>query len=165
MKPEPETIESLLLASGSRLSEAYVLLANQHHAGSTYLSGYVVEIILKLAYFKLKNYQYSDEITRSMRNPKLLIEDGFRKDSGEPSSNLHDLIPLFNLFSTYSEKIGKRFHDPAFLGTMRFHVHFVEQNWSTDLRYSPKSVDSETAIKLFQSVLFIFLNKSKMGVV
>jgi hypothetical protein len=57
MKLGQDTIAKLERAAETRFAEAEWLAAGKYHLGSIYLFGYVAEIVLGTAYFRILRYK------------------------------------------------------------------------------------------------------------
>ncbi|MEQ1566322.1 MAG: hypothetical protein ABMA64_11840 [Myxococcota bacterium] len=53
---EPETIQDLEVAAAERLNEAKALVAEGQATGGAYLAGYVAEMVLKMAAFRVNGH-------------------------------------------------------------------------------------------------------------
>jgi hypothetical protein len=140
-----ETLRSLVEASSIRFAESNALLSAGFCTGSVYLGGYVVEMLLKVAYFKTKNIHYEEEITKSMRSIRQLVPDGFQTSSGEVPTSLHDLEGLYNLLMSTRTKYKLINHDQIFFGLFNYHLRKISSSWSVDLRYSTLQIDQRMA--------------------
>jgi len=66
-----DTVAKLEAAASRRFEEAESLRQNGRLTGAVYLYGYVAEVCLVAAYFRLIGYRPSTEITRDQRNKAL----------------------------------------------------------------------------------------------
>jgi hypothetical protein len=102
-----------------RLEEAGVLIEAGYTTGSIYLAGYAVECILKALILNAAPKQIRNEVLSSFRGKKAHEFEWLR--------------------TTYLTHQGSRFPKDIT-------IHFATVNdWSTDLRYSPRSIRPEEA--------------------
>lgn len=149
-------------ASAIKMAEASTLLKSGHTTGSIYLAGYVVEMILKVAYFQLKTPNPNELITKEMRKVSLLIEDGFEKFNGKPAKDFHDLESLLNLVINYRSILSLPKVEPGIMGEVEFQVLKFAKRWKVDLCYSPETLSTESAFEYYHSVLSLYLRKKQL---
>lgn len=119
-------------AARMRFQEAQRLFLGGERLGAVYLSGYVAEMILKAAYFRLRGWLPSDPITlghlhfaRSYAQHTLRIVG---------PNNLHDLTGWLNLLIAQRNQQQMAYPHRLHRG-LSTRVHRIASNWRPDLRY------------------------------
>ena len=132
------TIQDMERAMESRYYEALHLIVSPdeaHRWGGVYLLGYVGEMVLKVAYFKLKDCLPGDEAWTALRDhaPEEAVISGIIET--KRSFNFHNLQHLLELvLATRQDKGRVRF--PSISGTdLSNAVSKLQENWWVGMRY------------------------------
>lgn len=124
-----ETWSNLAAAAEKRFSEALTLKTTPgKELGAIYLLGYVVEIYLKVGFYRLSGLKPMDAISgtafASIRH--WLRKNGYR--------NAHDLQGLLHLLKVERARLGITW-SPEESKDLQNAVDLVSKNWSESLRY------------------------------
>ena len=161
---ESQTWQSMLGAAKLRFEEAEHLYYASQHAGAIYLFGYVVELILKSAYFQAEGvYASTDNLERLCRNPSGLLDR-----SGTPvwSPQQHSLLGYsergHDLMAWYYALSGIRLV-PMQSGTASNalnHTAQVAAVWGTFRRYDSRMAMVHEARLVHTSVKWLYNNRA-----
>jgi hypothetical protein len=142
----PETVRSMELASWVRLGDAHRCVRLAGRPGvAIYLAGYVAEMTLKTACFRLFG-QPGDPVAQLLgqvrTDAKKLVKQGTltRKYGG------HDLLFWLEYLRHVRSKRPLQSWNPSFDARLDYHVHALATVWSTDLRYQRIPARTDEAI-------------------
>lgn len=106
---------------------ALVTSGGRGETGAVYLFGYVVEMLLKTAYFRVRGVaRHADTSTERRHARRLAAGYGRRND--------HDLNYWVFVLERMRDVSGRPL-DPAVSGAIRFRVGIVADHWNESLRY------------------------------
>ncbi len=152
-----ETWPEMEAAARRRFWEGFILATSLENGetGAIYLFGYVIEILLKTAYYKVDGVSREQD-TRQTRNQAGIIASvyGVR-------GNDHDLTRWLFLLERVRLARGNPF-DSAFLGSVRYHVATVAVNWKETLRYRDIQPTDEELAQVYNSVEWVLRNSQAL---
>jgi hypothetical protein len=136
----PHTIGRFRLAAWSRYREGNQLAIAAAHQnspawrhGAIYLFGYVVEIVLKAAYFRLRPANAHGTIgLPDLHNARNRASSHFHVHW--PGTNLHYLPGWAGLLIQERYSVGRPYAQP-FAGALRAHVSRMALLWAESIRY------------------------------
>ena len=123
--------------------------------GAIYLFGYVVEMLLKTAFFRVENVPYNTNL--GQRGGPL---DFARTLSIWQGRNLHDLRGWVDFLIDYRSLLGKPF-DPGEAAQIRRHVLTVDAHWREWLRYKSSSATLLELNDVYDSVQWLRANHAR----
>ena len=133
----PECIREFERAATERYADAGRLADGDRRTGAIYLYGYVVEMLLKAAYFRLIGYGDADPIDFvAMRNAVGESPASMASSLGLTGTrNLHDISAWSALIVAFRASRLLLYPDPEFEATLTAHVAVVHDRWSETIRY------------------------------
>lgn len=146
-----ETWPGMEQAAAQRFWDALALATGDagHEAGAIYLFGYVAEMLLKTAYFRVTGVPPSQDIA-----PHLMAA---RRNASWRGGNLHDLRSWFALLNDARSLQG----NPWGIVTAAIidrHVLTVASHWRESLRYSPLTATDAELEEVLASVDWLLGN-------
>jgi len=115
--------------------------------GALYLWGYVAEMLLKVAYYRIRSVPYGEDLRNElagMRDRALALGFTWR-------GNWHNLESLVSLLIQERSTRGRPL-DAYFAEELRHHIDAIAENWSETLRYKDvRALPEETAL-VFRSL-------------
>lgn len=132
-----ECIREFDRAATERHADASALIAAGRRTAAVYLSGYVAEMLLKAAYFRLVGFGEADRIDFvALRAAVGEAPASTARSLGLPGTrNLHDLAAWANLIVTYRATRGPVYAEGGFGLTLTAQVTAIRQRWSETVRY------------------------------
>lgn len=132
IRSNPETLEEFELAWRMRYAEGMLLLDNpKTRSGGVYLLGYVVEMILKTAYFRFVGAKSQDQIDALLT--AIAFKSAAKKLPVDVES-YHSLLFWMELLVTARDQQRRRL--PAHLHTaLRSYSEILHENWLVEIRY------------------------------
>ncbi|AUX23365.1 uncharacterized protein SOCEGT47_038880 [Sorangium cellulosum] len=152
----PETPQGFLLAAEERYFDAAELLTRGRTTGAIYLAGFVVEMVLKHAAFRLRGAGPGTAVGPlfgpAMKWAKKLIPtiDPERK---------HSLWSWAQFVRRTRRELGRPLA-PDFDEALLRRVRRLHGNWSVDLRYCENVADMVDAKNVFEDVSWIRKHRS-----
>ncbi len=132
-----ECIREFDLAATERYVDAMALAQAGRRTGAVYLYGYVVEMLLKVAYFRVLGFGDADPINRSAMQAavgespastaRVLGLNGTR--------NLHNIDAWSELLVTFRRAKGLLYPDPGVSHLLITNVSRVGELWAETVRY------------------------------
>ena len=107
---------------------ALALAGAGSETGALYLLGYVAEMLLKTAYFRVVGIPASDDIASHLR--------AAHRDARWRGGNLHSLPSWFYLLNDVRFFQGNPWN-PVLASSIERHVLTVDAHWRETLRYTP----------------------------
>jgi hypothetical protein len=154
----PDTIAKFEKAARMRFEEAESLRVEGHHLAAVYFFGYVVEMVLKAAYFRMLRYGLTTEIGLDARNRAMARARGLELMGPGP----HDLVGWARFLVTE----GSSRNLPAYDGKLSQKI--VEQasiayaSWRPEMRYRATSVSSSHVAEMRASSGWFLSNYGRM---
>ncbi len=145
----PECIWAFEKALEARYLEGAELIERGSACGGFYLQGYVAELALKGAVFRILGKGETDEITRRERENQ--IRRGRQHDPSEW---------MEYLFSVRGEANPL---DQAVKENLRDAVHAINSNWSINLRYRDIEPDPREIQEFTNAVDWIIMNRDRLS--
>lgn len=153
-----ETWSGMELAAERRLSDAFILAVSSERSetAAVYLWGYVVEIVLKTAYFREMGRSRFVDISETRR----LAATTYRGAYGR-RGNDHDLLYWLFVLERVKFSHGHPIR-PEYLGSLRLHIGIVADNWSESLRYHHAQPTPQELNEVYESVEWIWKNRNRL---
>jgi hypothetical protein len=126
-----DTIGKLERAAPRRLAEAVVLAAQGHYLAAIYLCGYVAEMVLGAAFYRLDDYGSNEPIDDNHRRRVLGAARGL-KLSFDPS---HPLDGLAILLVNKKRQVGPSGYKAEIERGIVNRVNAICRHWAPKLRY------------------------------
>ncbi|GAB4459957.1 MAG: hypothetical protein OHK0029_23200 [Armatimonadaceae bacterium] len=156
---ETETPQLLERALVDRFSAANALLAHGQWDTAIYLFGYVVEMVLKTAYFRaIRNSLFAPvgAMLRPARNA------GNRLIPGIPDENYHSLRFWSELLRAERRQQNRVLH-PVTEMWLAEYTRVLYQNWMVEMRYHPNRADRRTAVDVAEAATWFFDHRAELG--
>ena len=134
------------------------MASNERSTGAVYLLGYVFEMLIKTAYYRIRGLAAGDDAGPALRGmPARARTLGFPWQG-----NRHNTGSLAGLLVYERRAVGRPL-DPMFAATLLGHAQAVANvHWSEALRYK-ETIASESEIHdLFRSVEWLRANYSRL---
>jgi hypothetical protein len=149
--PQAETWPELERAAEQRFWDGLTLAtaAERDETGAVYFLGYVVEILLKTAFFRERGLSRHVDTSSERR-----VARKYARVYGAPRND-HDL----NYWLLVLERIrwvNRRPLHPALLGALRLRVGIIADNWSESLRYREAQPTMSELHDVFANVEWVF---------
>lgn len=128
-----ETIRELQLAAAERYWEGVELLVAGRSAGGRYLLGYVAELLLKCAFFRLTGARLTDPVAGRLVPARRL---GRQLIPGVGDENFQSLRFWGSLLIAHRQRIERPL-DAALASRLRQRTRRLYGNWQVELRYHP----------------------------
>lgn len=155
----PETLQTLVLAAEERYFDAAELLARGRTTGAVYLAGFVAEMLLKHAAFRLQGAGPSARVG-ALFGPTMKKWAKRLLPTIDPEQK-HSLWFWALLVRRIRRDLGRPFvsdFDSAFVRRARR----LHGNWSVDLRYSEMSAGVLDAKEAFEDMAWIKTHNSRL---
>jgi hypothetical protein len=154
----PDTLPRLARAAERRCAEADWLDEQGHHLAALYFYGYVAEIVLGGAYFKMKGYNAKDEITpEELRNaiaraksPSLMLDKSHPVDGWAPLL-IEERSILYP--PAYEKRLERRLRDCSLI---------MRENWTPKLRYRAIEIGADQVIPVRKSAHWLLENSPRL---
>jgi len=117
--------------------------------GAIYLLGYVAEIVLKVAFFRVCGFPPYQAVSLRMATAHASWR-GF---------SLHDVNAWATLLIEERRLRGRPF-DPVFASQLKWHVMVVAANWREALRYRHSAASETELAEVFQGVDWLLANSN-----
>lgn len=153
-----ESITQYETVAGERLFDPLAIAltpGRETSGGSVYLLGYVVEMVLKAAFFRATGANPVQPVSFSsmaaMLGKRLL-----------KAHEKHDLGLLLNALVAARTSIGNP-HPPALSGQLTSLVGRAKTAWSVDQRYDPASLPETVVSEMYNDAAWIFSQRLAIG--
>jgi len=146
-----ETWPTMERAAEARFWDGMVLAidASDHSTGAVYLLGYVVEMLLKTAYFQMTGVSTNESLEPYLQQA--------RKKPAWTGRNLHDLKSWAALINEVRFVRGKAW-SPILAGSIERHVLIVSSHWRESLRYTSFTATNAELEEVLTSVGWLRAN-------
>ncbi|MCI0701842.1 MAG: hypothetical protein L0241_12230 [Planctomycetia bacterium] len=132
-----ECIREFDLAATERYADAAAIVTARRRTAAIYLYGYVVEMLLKAAYFRLVGYGDADPIdVVALRAAVGESSASMSRTLGLPGTrNFHDLSAWVNLIVAYRASRSLVYAEAGFGMTLTAQVTVIDDRWTETIRY------------------------------
>jgi hypothetical protein len=152
-----ETCETLELAAWERFWDGCDLATSPtdgRNTGALYLFGYVVEIVLKIGFFRT--------IGTPPHTPVRPLLNAIKQHAAwTRNNNLHDVTSLARVLIAERAACGMPY-DPIFAGILALHVQTIVAHWREVVRYRHTLASQEELSEVFQSTEWILSNRNTL---
>ena len=156
--PGHRSSEQFRLAARRRFDEATRSVAAGDLLLGVYLAGYVAEMNLKAAYFRLSGKGTSDPISRK---PDLVAAKKRAAGMNIDLGNFHDLSAWASLMID-ARKVGGSAYEPGFARILASQVARVQANWGGTLRCRVNRPRPEEVGATFHAVAWLMANYHRL---
>lgn len=125
---------------------------DNRRTGAIYLLGYVAEILLKVAFYRVSNAPHHLPVQRGAIQTH-------RDWQGR--RNLHDLVALGNVLIGQRKRNGIEF-DPVFAALLIEKLFVLDRHWSEALRYRHSMATTDELHEVYQAVEWLLANKNTL---
>ncbi len=132
------------------------LSEDQRRTGAIYLWGYVAEMVLKVAYYRVRGLGPADETSaelRGMRDRARFL--GSPWTGGHSRHRAQDLAYLL----VCERRARRRALDPYLAQELQGHAQTIAAHWSENLRYRNVDAASNELEEFFNSVDWLLTNR------
>lgn len=148
----PETLADMDQACELRWREGDRLYASEDYNGAVYLLGYVIEIRLKLAAFRLLRAGNLDPVHIQRRR----INAWMRRHAPHIAEESgHSVLYWANFIQLYRASIHLPVSRDAFRGLRRHVLSYVHNEWKVEMRYRDAARKSDDAWKMWTAAWWI----------
>lgn len=152
-----DSIGELEHAARLRYYDGLSLALSESHnsTGAVYLLGYVAEMLLKTAYYRVRGMGPTDDtwpLLRGMNDQAALVR--FDWQSGRTRHNLEDLA---GLLVEVRRNCGPEI-DPYFASTLQGHAKVVALHWNERLRYKSVLALEDEVVDVIESIDWLVAN-------
>ena len=157
-KVGPDSVSRLERAAERRCAEADWLAEGRHHLAALYFYGYVAEIVLGNAYFKMLGYNAKDPILREDLK-RALVPAGSRSLMSDKSHPVDGWALLLieeraRLFPpAYEKRLERKLKDCSLL---------IRENWSPKLRYRAIEIGADQVTPVRESAHWLLENSQRL---
>lgn len=132
-----ECVREFDLAASERYADVTALVTAGRRTAAIYLAGYVAEMLLKAAYFRLIGYGDADPIDLVVLRAAVGDNPASTARSlGLPGTrNLHNLAAWVNLIVAYRAAHGPVYAEVSFGPALTAQVTAIPDRWSETIRY------------------------------
>ncbi len=153
-----DSISRLERAAERRCAEADCLAEGTHHLAALYFYGYVTEIVLGTAYFRMLGYHAKDPISpKDLKRALLLAASrSYMSDKSHPVDGWASLLieERARLYPPpYEKKLERRLKDCSLL---------IRDNWSPKLRYRAIDIGADQVMPVRESARWLLENSRKL---
>jgi hypothetical protein len=146
-------------AAGERYWDGLTLALDDRSTGAIYVFGYVVEMLLKVAFFRIRMvpgpHNLWIPLTLGGASPFAMARS-HASWYGRPS--LHNLEAWLRLLIAERNSAGPAL-DPIAAGEIETHVRVVDAHWRETLRYKSLTVSGAEINEVFKSVDWLYKNQ------
>jgi hypothetical protein len=150
-----ETCETLESAAWERYWDGFELATQQTQdrpTGALYLLGYVVEVVLKVGFFRTTQIPPGTRVDlRSIRSHQAWTQN----------TNLHDVVALARVLVAERD-VRRRPFDPVFAGLLDRHVQTLATHWNESVRYRATQALPEEIAEVYESAEWILANRETL---
>ncbi len=149
---QDESIEGFEAAAENKYEAGFNLMASPQSGDGVYLMGYVAELLLKSAYFRLRGFSSQQNIEMSD-----LRDAVQRHHLSLPSDRFHDLERWGQL--VLRERVLAYLTNPSMEHDLQATVTRLNTNWSVKMRYLDlQGVDKQDVEDVLDDVIWIKTN-------
>jgi len=154
----PDSVSRLARAAERRCAEADWLAEGGHHLAALYFYGYVAEIVLGNAYFKMLGYNANDPILRGDLK-RALVPAGSRSLMSDKSHPIDGWALLLieeraRLYPpAYEKRLERKLKDCSLL---------IRENWSPKLRYRAIEIGADQVTPVRMSAHWLLENSQRL---
>ena len=153
LRSSPETLQDFEIAANEKYWEAMELMLAGQKAAGIYLMGYVAEMRLKLAYFRIIGERLTTEV-RPLLGP-VRTEAG---QLGLDPENYHSLRLWSELLIKRRTALGKTSASGELEKTLRGVANTLYDLWWVEMRYRPDSATEDEMNLVFDGVSWLDRN-------
>lgn len=155
---EPDSIQRYERAAMARLRDGRLLRRSEREFWAIYTLGYVVELILKTAFFRLSGLRVSEDV-----RPTLKLARPWAKalQIRYEARNLHDLMFWWSLL-VCERGILDRPYSKEFSRALSVRIVQVQKHWREDMRYYPSLVAGEEARRVAAAASWIVQHRADL---
>ena len=156
---ETETPQLLELALIDRFNSANTLLAQSEWDAAIYLYGYVAEMVLKTAYFRIVGNNPADPVSAMLRPAR---NAGNRLIPGIADESYHSL----RFWSELLRAEWQQQNRPLAAITEMYLIEYsrvLYLNWMVEMRYHPNRADRHEAGDVAEAADWLFNNRAEIG--
>lgn len=139
----PDTIDELERAAPRRFAEADALRRGKRWIGAIYLYGYVAEMVLGAAHFKLLGYSPAQEIEFDRR--RQLVQAAKKLSGMTIEAKPHPVDGLAQLLVVEKKRLAPPGHEPELENMIRLQSSLIRDYWSIKLRYRDMIASADDA--------------------
>jgi hypothetical protein len=127
--------------------------AGVRSTGAIYLLGYVAQVTLKSAYYRVRQVPATQDLSAELRGLRARATVLGVNWQG----NWHNLDSLARLLVT-ERRVREQAMDPMFEATFQGHVRVVSLNWTETLRYKDTRAESPEVEAVYDSTDWLLIN-------
>ena len=148
-----ESWSTLHAAAEERFWDGFDLATSEagRHTGAIYLFGYVAEMLLKVAFFRVRGFPAYGNVY-----PHLHIAQNHAAWTG---GNLHSLEAWTEVLIATRASLGIPL-DTVFASQLRMNVAVLVSHWRESLRYKYSEADSQELREVFDLVDWLLANRN-----
>jgi len=148
-----ETWPRLRSAATERFWDGFDLATSgeDRRLGAIYLLGYVVEMLLKVAFFRVREWPTNQAVDLG----------AVKAHTAWVGGNLHNVTGLADLLIAERGILNRPF-DPVFAGELRRRVLIVASHWRENLRYRSAVAETDELAEVYQSVDWLVTNADEL---
>ena len=148
-----ESCPRLLQAAEERFWDGFDLATGtaQRYTGAVYILGYVVEMLLKVAFFRISGIPDNVDVKPYLNTAKT--------HSSWTGRNYHDLQAWCNLLIVDRLHRGVQF-DPVFAAELTRRVLLVGLHWREDLRYKHNQANDAEVSEVLENTDWVLSNRT-----
>ena len=154
VESNPETLQDLDIAGEQHYWEAIEMMVCQHNATGIYLMGYVAEILLKAAYFRLSGAALADPLDAYLRPARNLMRTRYRVIDAEGG---HGLFYWLTLLRMRRQILTRPLSVDTEMRLVRA-IRRLRQEWWVGMRYRPDQASPEEAQLVYNEVSWLRAN-------
>lgn len=153
----PETLQDLELAAADRLDEAKTLVIMGQTTGGAYVGGYVAEMVLKMATFRINGHGPGDAVWPLLAPARRRATAAY--GGALEHHNYHSVRFWALLLAADRRRLGR----PSPLATQAVNrALLIDDIWAVSMRYRSSLVESEGAKKLLEEVGWMHSNRLRL---
>jgi len=146
-----ETINGYTAAAAERFAEGSHLLASGNHGGAIYLFGYVAELVVKAATYRLFGLGPSAKVEAGFRRS---VEWMMGRDALKPRGP-HDILRWAEWLLLSKPALTGAAYPLGLTIDFMFHAHVIDANWSPEMRYHRLAVEFDAALAVQTSTRWV----------
>lgn len=157
LEEAPETVQDLEQAALDRLAEAKELVAAGQTTGAAYLAGYVAEMVLKMATFRINGHLPNDAVRPLLAPARHRAKAAY--GDGLDHHNFHSVLFWALLLAADRRRLGR----PAAIATQTVNrARHIHEAWAVSMRYRSDVLDLEGAKKVLEEVGWMHSNRLRL---
>jgi hypothetical protein len=154
----PDTISRLARAAERRCSEADWLAEGKHRLAAIYFFGYVAEIVLGTAYFKMRGYKSTDPILRGDLDRTLKLA---RSRSRMPEKT-HPVDGWALLLIEEKAQLYPPAYEKRMERLLRDRALLISENWSPKFRYRAIEIGEDQVTPVRNAAHWLLENSHRL---